>query len=335
MLGVTGWGVVFRVDAGAKDIRSVEVEARTGEMMEPKCYNTVIVVGIGEEGEGRSKLRHVDFENDLTVAGSGVRCPERLMEWLIPRRGDECEEVTCLGSTRRRRRKRRGRKGSRVRVGVDGRVRRPKGESGKRLNYYELEIEQVHYQVYPTSGTITVTGIPDPECVPLMLDTLCQTTGLRPEEIERCEPVNATYSGQLTPVQCGICLSNLEFGSYLRDGLEDACRVEALECSYRESQFSGVHIRSIDPDAFPGSLTLFKSGKYNILGVRTGQEALRWHGKICAVIRRCWMTTERETPCVWNAASFSNPASASAAARKARVDRGFIDSGWMGRKEEW
>ena len=307
------------------------------EYWQPQCYNTVMVVGVTEESGGRSKLRHEKFEEDAAVPGTGVRCPERLMQWLIPRGGGGGgggEGVEWRGSTRRRRRgkegrerRRRGRK-SAMRMGVDGRLRPPKGESGKRLNYYELEIGQIHYQVYPTSGTITVTGIPSPDCVPVMLEELCSTTGLLPEEIDRCEPVNATYSGQLTPLQCGIALDNRSFGSYLRDGLEEACRQEGLFCSYRNSQFSGVHIKSFQPEEVRGSLTLFKSGKYNILGVRSGQEAEEWHRRVCAVIRRCWTTSGRVTPSVWNAASFSSPASASAVARReaaVRVDLGYLD----------
>lgn len=291
-----------------------------GAKMEgPKCYNTVMVIAVGVAG--RDRLRHVEYDSDLLRKGSGVRCPERLRPWLIARAGqqqqEDVESVEELvggsgGTTVARRRKRRRRQ----RMCVDGRWRAVRGESSKRLNYYELEISQMHYQIYPTSGTVTVTGIPSPDCVPHMLDTLCSTLGLSPGDIVRCDPVNATYSGQLTPLQCGVVFAGpMPEGGYLPCQLETFCRAEGLSCSYRTSQFSGVHIRARtrasgddddDDDDIRGSITVFKSGKYNILGVRRCQEAEDWHRRICALIHKCWTTTAGVTLCAWTAGSSSS-----------------------------
>lgn len=250
----------------------------------PKCYNTVIVIRV-KRRSGLDKLRHEKFDEDIQTAGAGVRCPASLYEWLIPRGGQvgAAGVGDCKGSTRKRKRRKRKVNGVLGRISIDGRIKPPKGESSKRLNYYELEIQDIHYQVYPTTGTITVTGIPGPGCVPLMLDALSSATGLEPEEIDCCEAVNATYSGQLTYQQCGL---DQDVKSFLRDGLEAACREAGLYCSYRHSQFSGAHIKSCDK-SIRGTLTLFKSGKYNILGVKTCEEAYQWHKRICAVIGRC------------------------------------------------
>ncbi len=307
-----------RGQLGVESVQGKGGDSRwTGSNMEgPKCYNTVMVIRVGGQGGGRERLRHDEYDSDLLRKGSGVRCPDRLRPWLIARAGHDDGDVDEVGGSggttvaRRRRRRRRHR------LGVDGRWRAARGESEKRLNYYELEISQVHYQVYPTSGTITVTGIPSPDCVPLMLDSLCSTVGLRPSDIVRCEPVNATYSGQLTPLQCGVVLPHhLPEDGYLPYQLETFCRAEGLSCSFRTSQFSGVHIRANNVEEIRGCATIFKSGKYNILGVRSWWEAVDWYRRICALIHRCWTTTAVGTPCAWTAGScWNSPVSAGSSA---------------------
>ncbi len=201
-----------------------------------------------------------------------------------------------------------------------------------------LKIEFFYFNVLPHSESVTVCGMPDLEAVPVAIKALAEVLGVCTKEVRQLEVVNSTFTGRLVGLYNGDdeATSNIDFiasvlcnrGVAQRHWLQvesitDSFPALRLRSTTREEEADEAAVtksgkprvrlpwRSSLHRYVKGTALLFRSGKFNLIGLTSCSEAEEWHKKLCAVIRDCWISGVTEPRCA-SAAAGSSRSSCSA-----------------------
>ena len=199
------------------------------------------------------------------------------------------------------------------------------GGGGGWRNFECVKLGGFSYTVFPKSGCVVGTGIPDEGRVQAALEVFRRSAGLDEGLGERLLPhrvTNGTFSGSLecrgrreglSVCVCQAVASLFESESEKSEKSEEEEGESGEEgyyydargrwsASFRSLFFPGLCLRRRGKWG-GGTVNLFNNGKYVLVGVKSQEEADDLAAELCALMRRCWTTLGGVTSCAWAAAS--------------------------------
>ncbi len=258
----------------------------------PVCVNVVVTLKVSSEG-GLHQLRGDDWVG--RYSGAPIECPVKLRPWHY---------LSDKGS----------------------------GGGGGGRNHYMLKVEYFYFNIFPHSGSITVCGVPNPEAIKVAKKSLADILDINVDEISIGEIVNSTFTGRLVGLYKGesesretvdfiasvLCSRNVAQKHWLQvEAITDSFPAIKLRSTTREEELDEVRYtkngtlrvrppwRSSLQRRLRGTALLFRSGKFNLVGLTSSGEAEEWRRKLCAVIRDCWISGNQDIRSVSTAASSS------------------------------
>ena len=191
------------------------------------------------------------------------------------------------------------------------------GKSGR--NFYTVkskEYRNVSFIIFPYSGNVIVTGIRDEKGIHDVLLNAAELFGYRTlTEMCRSTPtvINSTWCGEVVCYFYSIPAGKTRLGwnnkllpkKYVMSVISRYSHANMnnadLVCNPRSSFFPGVKLRH---QKLRGTINLFNSGKYVLVGVRNKREASKLHAWLSAIMKKFWTTNIREIPCAFPAAKY-------------------------------
>ena len=258
-------------------------------MTQPKCRNVVVYFEVKNDF-AKSRLQQDNWLYEVYFGKTkGVKCPSWLKAYETSGRG-------------RKRGSKRNQAGQFV-LSDEEDAPVAKTGKGKAKNHYMLAIDFFKYTIFPAKGSVSVSGVPTYEAVPVAIQLLCEKAGgINPlTDIAFVKTVNFTFTGRLCNVSLYQLTEREKTVKFIRRGLEfGAAAAHGLVVHDRTSKFPGIKITCVPneygvPD-IKGTITLFNSGAYNIVGVTSTCEAHALYARLCAAIGTCWTTGPQGTP---------------------------------------
>lgn len=148
--------------------------------------------------------------------------------------------------------------------------------------------------MFPDTGHINVSNVPHEGEIELALDYLAEAADLCLECTKKAPRriVNSTFVGSVSlPNTRPSTLVYRTLSLYAKGGREAEQR-HGARVNRRSQFFPGVRIKW---ERLPGTVQLFNTGRYVIVGVRGREEALRLRTKLCALMREFSTTTAPPT----------------------------------------
>ena len=190
----------------------------------------------------------------------------------------------------------------------------------RRRNFECVRLGGFTFTVFPASGCVVATGIPDHSRVEAALSVFRASAGLTEDELLLPhQVVNSTYSGRVEcdgeregrRVSAGQALASVFGGGGSGGGYGERGPGAVGEydphrrwyVSFRTQFFPGICLRRRETCG-GGTVNLFNNGRYVLVGVRSQGQAEELAGELCALMKRCWTTLGRVTSCAWPAASW-------------------------------
>lgn len=163
----------------------------------------------------------------------------------------------------------------------------------KGRNFYLVSILRYSFTVFPHKGHVNITGLPRYYNIKPAVIFFCELFNLRAKIILKTVTVsNRTYCGLIS------CLND--------DNQEPLAELLHLYASdkqvpivpkkleFRAAVFPSIVLKVEDK----GTVTIFNSGSYVIVGLDKRDQVLKLYKQLCVIMRHCWKTGTPETRCV-------------------------------------
>lgn len=187
----------------------------------------------------------------------------------------------------------------RLRIYVEGK----KGEKHHRQNHGNficVKENGVSFTIFPHSGNVIATGIKERSSILPIVKKFLATIKLN--KTLSCLSIlritNSTYSGSI--VCSSLDNEHLTVSEALSYFIENVDKNDIIlnewDVSFRSQFFPGIRIRHING----GTINLFNNGKFVLVGVKSRKRVRHLTNQLCVFMKKCWMTLDEETSCVWS-----------------------------------
>lgn len=160
----------------------------------------------------------------------------------------------------------------------------------------------VSFTIFPKGGSIIATGLRNETEIPQILEHFAREcgAGARTPPIEWSHrTVNSTYVGKISHEKedkPGLLYHALSTIGKRLEREDD----KSISINFRSQFFPGILVRWND---LRGSVNVFDSGHYVLVGVKSRAEVDAIFRKLCALIAESLMTMKRQMSYVWTADS--------------------------------
>jgi TATA-box binding protein (TBP) (component of TFIID and TFIIIB) len=159
-------------------------------------------------------------------------------------------------------------------------------------NFFILRIFSCTFTVFPKSGHVNLTGLRRHNQIRPAINLFAKLFKLK-RRLSKSKVSNTTYTGKIN------CLippgKSTPIAKLLHDyKTSPSTPITPFKLEFRASHFPSILLKVEEE----GTITVFNSGYYIIIGCKNYRQAKKLHKALCVIMLHCWKTGQAGIKCV-------------------------------------